>query len=50
VKVVNQVPKAFRADIKGREKATEVVDNMIKQAKERAHLALKRHFLTKRES
>jgi len=37
-KFVNQTPKGFKADYIGREKATAVVDNMIKHAKEKAYL------------
>jgi len=49
-KFVNQTPKGFKADYIGREKATAVVDNMIKHAKERAYLALKKQYIQKRAS
>jgi hypothetical protein len=49
-KFVNQTPKSFKADYKGREKATAVVDNMIKHKKEKAYLALKKEYLSKRAS
>ena len=49
-KFVNQTPKSFKADYLGREKATQVVDQMLRHKKARAYTALKKQYLAKRAS
>ena len=49
-KFVNQTPKNFKADYLGREKATQVVDQILRYKKEKAHIILKMQYLAKRAS